>query len=79
MEADKTTPIAIIGMNLKFPGDAVSAQAFWELVMSARNVSKEIPADRFNIDGMSSLSEGVAQVTPANFGRQLSTIPTRTV
>ncbi|KAK8009898.1 hypothetical protein PG990_008863, partial [Apiospora arundinis] len=62
MEADKTTPIAIIGMNLKFPGDAVSAQAFWELVMSARNVSKEIPADRFNIDGMSSLSEGVAQL-----------------
>ncbi|KAK8087553.1 hypothetical protein PG997_002514 [Apiospora hydei] len=48
--ADKTTPIVIIGMNLKFPGDAVSAQAFWELVMSARNVSKEIPADRFNID-----------------------------
>ncbi|KAK8098521.1 KR domain-containing protein [Apiospora kogelbergensis] len=47
---DKTMPIAIIGMNMKFPGDAVSAQAFWELVMGARNVSKEIPADRFNID-----------------------------
>lgn len=56
---DKTMPIAIIGMNMKFPGDAVSAQAFWELVMGARNVSKEIPADRFNIDGMSSLSTGV--------------------
>lgn len=52
MATDKTMPIAIIGMNLKFPGDAVSAQAFWELVMSARNVSKRIPADRFNIDGM---------------------------
>ncbi|KAK7994506.1 hypothetical protein PG991_016094 [Apiospora marii] len=50
MAADKTMPIAIIGMNLKFPGDAVSAQAFWELIMSARDVSKEIPADRFNID-----------------------------
>ncbi|KAI4669515.1 Type I Iterative PKS [Alternaria viburni] len=47
---DKTTPIAIIGMNMKFPGDAVSASAFWKLILSARNVSKEIPADRFNID-----------------------------
>jgi acyl transferase domain-containing protein len=50
MATDRTTPIAIIGMNMKFPGDAVSAQAFWELLMSARNVSKEIPSDRFNID-----------------------------
>jgi len=59
MATDKTTPVAIIGMNMKFPGDAVSAQAFWELVMSARNVSQEIPSDRFNIDGMYSLSIGV--------------------
>lgn len=54
MAADKVTPIAIIGMNLKFPGDAVSPQAFWDLIISARNVSKEIPADRFNIDGENS-------------------------
>lgn len=52
MATDKTTPIAIIGMNMKFPGDAVSAESFWELVMQAKNVSKEIPQDRFNIDGM---------------------------
>ncbi|RAR00984.1 polyketide synthase PksG [Stemphylium lycopersici] len=50
MATDKTTPIAIIGMNMKFPGDAVSAESFWELVMQAKNVSKEIPQDRFNID-----------------------------
>ncbi|KAJ6281119.1 hypothetical protein J3E71DRAFT_219091 [Bipolaris maydis] len=42
MPDDKTMPIAIIGMNMKFPGDAVSAQSFWKLIVSARNVSKEI-------------------------------------
>lgn len=51
MAIDKVKPIAIIGINLKFPGDAVSPQLFWDLILSARNVSKEIPADRFNIDG----------------------------
>lgn len=51
MVVDKVKPIAIIGINLKFPGEAVSPQHFWDLILSARNVSKEIPADRFNIDG----------------------------
>lgn len=51
MATDKVKPIAIIGINLKFPGEAVSPQLFWDLILSARNVSKEIPADRFNIDG----------------------------
>lgn len=51
MSTDKPKPIAIIGINLKFPGDAVSPQLFWDLILSARNVSREIPADRFNIDG----------------------------
>ncbi|KAJ4420806.1 Type I Iterative PKS [Gnomoniopsis sp. IMI 355080] len=49
MATDKVTPIAIIGMNMKFPGDAVSSQAFWDMLIDARNVAKEIPADRFNI------------------------------
>lgn len=51
MTTDKVKPIAIIGINLKFPGEAVSPQLFWDLILKARNVSKEIPADRFNIDG----------------------------
>lgn len=51
MAADKVAPIAIIGMNLKFPGDATTPQAFWDLIVSGRNVAKEIPADRFNLDG----------------------------
>lgn len=50
MSSDKTKPIAIVGLNLKFPGDAVSPQAFWELIESGRNVAKEVPADRFNVD-----------------------------
>lgn len=61
--SDKVAPIAIIGMNLKFPGDAVSPQAFWDLIMSARNVATEIPADRFNIDGEDSPRVASAKLT----------------
>lgn len=51
MASDKVAPIAIIGINLKFPGDAISPQAFWELMHSKKNVVKEVPSSRFNIDG----------------------------
>ena len=51
MDSDKDAPIAIIGINLKFPGEAISPQAFWELMHSKKNVVKEVPPSRFNIDG----------------------------
>ncbi|KAK2018650.1 KR domain-containing protein [Colletotrichum eremochloae] len=43
-------PIAIIGLNLKFPGDATSVQAFWDMLENGLNASCEVPASRFNID-----------------------------
>lgn len=50
MEQDKIAPIAIVGLNLKFPDDAVSPQAFWDLIYNARSAVREVPASRFNID-----------------------------
>jgi len=50
MEQDKITPIAIVGINLKFPGDAVSPEAFWELIYNARSAVSEVPVSRFNIN-----------------------------
>jgi len=50
MENDKISPIAIVGVNLKFPGDAVSQQAFWELIYKAQSAVSEVPASRFNIN-----------------------------
>ncbi|KAF4624686.1 hypothetical protein G7Y89_g13484 [Cudoniella acicularis] len=43
-------PIAIIGLSLKFPQDAVSADDFWQLLVEGRSAVTEVPSDRFNIN-----------------------------
>ena len=43
-------PIAIVGMSLRFPQDATSLSAFWELLRHARSAMTEIPQDRWNVD-----------------------------
>lgn len=45
-----TEPIAVIGMSIRFPGDATSPDAFWDMLMAGRSAWSEIPANRFNID-----------------------------
>jgi hypothetical protein len=52
MDNDKLEPIAIVGINLKFPGDAISAEAFWNMLCEKRCSVGRVPADRFNVDGM---------------------------
>ncbi|KAI3547145.1 KR domain-containing protein [Colletotrichum filicis] len=47
---DQIQPIAIVGLNLKFPGDATSAESFWEMLENARNASSKVPSTRFNVD-----------------------------
>ncbi|EXF80297.1 KR domain-containing protein [Colletotrichum fioriniae PJ7] len=47
---DQVQPIAIVGLNLKFPGDATSAESFWEMLENARNASSKVPSTRFNVD-----------------------------
>lgn len=53
MESDKLEPIAIVGINLKFPSDAVSPDSFWKMLYAGRSVSGKVPAERFNVDGAS--------------------------
>lgn len=43
-------PVAIIGMSIRFPGDATSPEAFWDMLVAGRSAWSEIPASRFNID-----------------------------
>ncbi|KAM0541306.1 hypothetical protein ACHAPJ_013300 [Fusarium lateritium] len=43
-----TTPIAIIGLSCRFPGDATNPEKFWELMSESRGAWSEIPKDRFN-------------------------------
>lgn len=50
LEDDKMEPIAVIGFDARLPGDATSAEGFWEMLSKGRSARTEIPQDRFNID-----------------------------
>ncbi|KAI9046007.1 polyketide synthase module [Aspergillus affinis] len=47
---DSLPALAVVGLSLKFPEDAVSPDAFWNMIMEGRCASKEFPADRLNIE-----------------------------
>ncbi|KAJ6096143.1 reducing type I polyketide synthase [Penicillium sp. IBT 16267x] len=42
--------IAVVGLSLKFPGDATSPEAFWKMIVEKRCAMTDVPADRFNVD-----------------------------
>ncbi|KAE9365744.1 BcPKS1, polyketide synthase [Stipitochalara longipes BDJ] len=50
MEKDLLEPIAVVGLSLKFPQDAVSPDGFWKLMKEKRCAMTEWPSDRLNID-----------------------------
>src|SRR5215472_15252335 len=41
-------PLAIIGIGCHFPGGATSPQAFWELLRSGVDATREVPTDRWD-------------------------------
>jgi hypothetical protein len=49
-DEDKLEPIAVVGLALKFPGDATSPEAFWSMMMGKNCASKDYPPDRMNVD-----------------------------
>ena len=42
--------LAIVGISCRLPGGATSTDKFWELLEKGLDVSRRIPADRFDID-----------------------------
>lgn len=50
---DATTtrdPIAIIGVGCRFPGDADSPEAFWQLLCEGKDAITEVSGDRWDVD-----------------------------
>lgn len=47
----RTAPeIAIVGMGMRLPGSVRTAEQFWDLLISKRDCSSDIPPSRYNID-----------------------------
>ena len=51
MAFHRPQPIAVVGSACRFPGGSTSPSSLWELLQSPRDVSEEIPKDRFDIHG----------------------------
>ena len=49
-EQDNVMPIAVVGMGCRFPGEARSPQAFFEMLSKGRAAWSEVPKDRYSIE-----------------------------
>lgn len=47
---NKLEPIAVVGMAIKFPQDATSPAAFWQMLVKGRSALSGIPRERYNLD-----------------------------
>lgn len=43
-------PLAVVGMSFRFPSGSTSDQSFWDMLVSKRCASADVPPDRFNIE-----------------------------
>ena len=50
-QAATSTPIAIIGIGLRGPGDGSTPEKFWQMLLDARSSRCEVPRERYDIDG----------------------------
>ena len=51
-DRDIVEPVAVVGLSFGFPGEAISSDAFWELLMKKRSTATEFPGSRLNISNM---------------------------
>ncbi|KAI3032561.1 Zinc-binding dehydrogenase family protein [Aspergillus niger] len=50
MSPSKNEPIAIVGMGCRFPGEANTPSKLWDLLSDPRDIARDIPNSRFNLD-----------------------------
>jgi len=43
-------PIAVVGMGCRYPGGVRTPDEFWELLSSGRDILREIPGERWDVD-----------------------------
>ena len=50
VERQKTEPIAIVGLGLRFPGGANDPESFWNLLRDGVDAIAEVPPERWDVD-----------------------------
>ena len=50
LEHARREPIAIVGMNCRFPGMTDSPEAFWDLLSTGVDPIRKVPQDRWDVD-----------------------------
>jgi acyl transferase domain-containing protein len=50
VEAEKSEPLAVVGMACRFPGDCSTPAAYWDLLRSGRHGVSPVPRERWDID-----------------------------
>lgn len=45
-------PIAVVGIGCRFPGGANSPDAYWAMLRQGVDAVREIPAERWDVDGL---------------------------
>ena len=50
LQPDKLDPIAVVGLALRFPQDATSPEAFWQMLLAGRSALTDVPQDRYHVD-----------------------------
>nr|QED55501.1 TRI17 [Trichoderma rodmanii] len=48
MSGVNPTPIAIVGISCRFPGDATSPEKLWHLIANGKSAWSKVPSDRWN-------------------------------
>ena len=74
--ASPPEPIAVVGMSLRFPGEATSVESFWRMLCEERSAMTEFPPERFNIDAFYNQQGGQGTVwhTLSSFDAYIWTI-----
>ncbi|KAL1845792.1 Type I Iterative PKS [Diaporthe australafricana] len=47
---DGIEPMAIVGMAVRYPGEASTVSGFWDMINHSRTAHSDVPADRWNND-----------------------------
>lgn len=59
LQPDKLDPIAVVGLALRFPQDATSPEAFWQMLLEGRSALTDVPPDRYHVNAFHKASANI--------------------